>query len=86
MYESGFLSLAELVSRKMWWAVKNVIRRRVAKKEEFLEDFGGKTAVEWAEHYRNASLATELRYYVPILRPSFPSIVSLGKTFLKQYL
>jgi hypothetical protein len=63
-YERGFPKLPELACRRMWWAVKNLIRRRAAVKFEFVEKFGEKTAQEWAEHYGQKSIADEINFYV----------------------
>ncbi len=44
--------------------MKNLVRRQVVPRSEYEEEFGGKTAAEWAEYYGLQSMAEELRYYV----------------------
>jgi hypothetical protein len=33
---------------------------------EYSDEFGGKTAVEWAEYYKKTAMAAELAFYVSI--------------------
>jgi hypothetical protein len=54
----------ELACEGMWWAVRNLARRRAASLAEYQEVFHGKTAAQWAQHYGLPNLSRELEYYV----------------------
>ncbi|CAG0914253.1 unnamed protein product [Notodromas monacha] len=59
----GFPSLAQLAAEQEWFAVLNLMRRRVLSKKEFKEKFDGKTVAEWALTFDKPKLAAEIAYY-----------------------
>jgi hypothetical protein len=63
-FVTKFVTIAELCCRKQWFAVRNLVRRQLVPKSEFLRTFGDKTAVEWAAYYKEEAMANELEYYV----------------------
>ena len=64
-YAKKFPTLSELVSEGMWWAVRNLIRRRAARQDEFGEQIClGTTAAEWADYYGLLALLQEINHYV----------------------
>ena len=65
-FETRFPCIAELASHECWFAVVNVIRRRVVPAFEYTATHIGKTAAEWADFHQNVGIALELRFYVSI--------------------
>ncbi len=63
-FTNRFPTIAEMASVKAWFAVLNVVRRRIVPADEFAQEHCGKTAAEWADHHGKEHIADELRFYV----------------------
>ena len=61
--KNGFPKLSEMAEKKQWWAVKNLVRRRVITDGEAVEKCNGRNALEWAVHHDEKEMAEELKYY-----------------------
>jgi hypothetical protein len=53
-----------MAEKKQWWAVKNLVRRRVITKNEAVEKCNGRNVLEWALHHGEMEIADELEYYL----------------------
>jgi hypothetical protein len=61
--KGAFPSVARLTAERRFWAVRNLVRRRVIDDEEALGTHQGKTAIDWAEFHDEFRLEKELRYF-----------------------
>ena len=64
------MTVAQLAFHQMWWAVKNLARRKVVPEDEMLQKYQGKNAIEWAEHHGKQGMAKEIGYYFITVRNS----------------
>ena len=61
---SGFPRVAAMAKDRIWYPIKNLVRRQALPAVEFSQQFEGKTALEWAQTHGKQEMADELRYYV----------------------
>jgi hypothetical protein len=64
----GAPSVAQMACEEKWWAVKNLVRRKVVPKKEMFQKYQGKDAIEWAKHHGVTGMAQELEYYFITVR------------------
>jgi hypothetical protein len=66
LVKEGYPSVARLACEQHFWAVKNLVRRRQIKPEEFALPHNGKTALEWVRKHGQEDLVKELMYFFPV--------------------
>ena len=71
LMQNGPPSVAQLAHEKKWWAVRNLIRRKLVHEKEMGEKFEGKDVIEWATHFGEERMAKELEYYIITVRRVF---------------